>query len=66
MPCKQSNNTTIQADVLDRIQESRHCGPKNAIDKCYNNKIIKKAIMQIKRKIAKNIFLKFNNFYSFY
>ena len=44
-----SNGATIQADVLDTIQESCHQGPNDAIDKCYNDKVSEKVIMQIKR-----------------
>ena len=49
MACGRSNGVTIQADVLDMIQESWHRRPDNAIDECYDDEVLEKATMQIRR-----------------
>ena len=52
MACRQSNSATIWADVLDTIQPEVFALAwqiDDAIDECYNNKMLEKAIMQIRR-----------------
>ena len=49
MACRQSDGATIQADVLDTIQEVRHRKPDDAMDEYYNNEMLEKAMMQIGR-----------------
>ena len=48
MACGQSDGTTIQANVLNTIQPKVSVSVwqfDDAIDKCYNNKLLEKAIM---------------------
>ena len=52
MTYKQSNDATIQVNVLDIIRPKVFISAQQldvAIDKCYNDKILEKAIMQIRR-----------------
>ena len=42
MACRQSDGTTIRADVLNTIQGSQHWRPDDAIDECYNDKMSEK------------------------
>ena len=52
MACGRFNGTTIQVEILDRIQSKVSALAQrldNAIDECYNNELLKKATMQIER-----------------
>ena len=47
----------IQLEVLVSAQQFN-----NVINECYNEIILEKAIMQIEKQIAKDIFFKFKSF----
>ena len=49
MACKQFNGIIIQVNIFDTIQEFQHQGHDDAINKYYNNKILEKAIIPIRR-----------------
>ena len=52
MACKQSNGVTIQADVFDTIQPKVFALARqidDAINESYNNKILEKTTMQIRK-----------------
>ena len=80
MTCKQFNDATIQADVLDTSKRFWYKQTfsiqlevlasvwqlNNTIDVCYNDKMSEKGTMHIGKLIAKGILFKFNNFYFYY
>ena len=52
MACKQPNDATIQVDVFDILWLKVLALAQwleNVIDECYDNKMLEKATMQIKR-----------------